>query len=229
MTYHCALSTPINQNGASKMTNNITLTIPSDDANAIKAAKAFFEALDTSSPEAFAEDVKAIIEEEVTHPADAFVQELEAVEAPAPVIEETEAPAPAIDVDCTGLPWDARIHAGTKTKTAKGEWKKKRGVDPILVKQVEAELTELMAVPTPVQEETPPTPVEHAPAADTPPPAPVSAAITFPQLMGKITSTQTPQETIDAALAQTGVASLPLLAARPDLVATVYGILFGGE
>jgi hypothetical protein len=46
--------------------------------------------------------------------------------------------APALDKD--GLPWDERIHAGTKNTNADGSWKKKRGATPELIAQVEAEL-----------------------------------------------------------------------------------------
>jgi len=37
------------------------------------------------------------------------------------------------DLDAEGMPWDERIHASTKTKTATGVWKAKRGVDKTLV------------------------------------------------------------------------------------------------
>lgn len=51
------------------------------------------------------------------------------------------APTPAVltggDLDSRGFPWDERIHAATKTKTQDGVWKRKRGVDEALVKQVE--------------------------------------------------------------------------------------------
>jgi len=49
-------------------------------------------------------------------------------------------PAPAVDLDSSGLPWDERIHASTKSKLQNGTWKGKRGVDSTLVVQVEAEL-----------------------------------------------------------------------------------------
>jgi hypothetical protein len=43
-------------------------------------------------------------------------------------------------VDKSGMPWDERIHASTKTTKQDGTWKLKRGVDPSEVKKVEAEL-----------------------------------------------------------------------------------------
>ena len=42
--------------------------------------------------------------------------------------------------DSANQPWDARIHASTRTKVQRtGAWKLKRGIDPELVKQVEEE------------------------------------------------------------------------------------------
>lgn len=40
-----------------------------------------------------------------------------------------------------GIPWDERIHAGTKTITAKGEWTRKKGITDELFESVVAELT----------------------------------------------------------------------------------------
>lgn len=40
-----------------------------------------------------------------------------------------------------GIPWDERIHAGTKTITAKGEWTRKKGITDELFDSVVAELT----------------------------------------------------------------------------------------
>ncbi len=55
---------------------------------------------------------------------------------------------PAGDVDKHGLPWDDRIHSGTRVKNADGSWRQRRGVDAHLVKTVENELRALMALPT---------------------------------------------------------------------------------
>ena len=48
-------------------------------------------------------------------------------------------------VDSAGLPWDERIHAGTKTKTAAGVWKKRKGVQEMQITEVENELRARMA------------------------------------------------------------------------------------
>ena len=113
--------------------------------------------------------------------------------APAALIAAppTESPVGGVELDKHGLPWDARIHAGTKRKNADGSWTAKRGVDPALVVQVEAELRQVMGatgaplapVPTPAapiapvaasvpQVIAPPAPAVAPPAA----PAPVAGA-----------------------------------------------------
>lgn len=80
--------------------------------------------------------------------------------------EPTNATPPATDKN--GLPWDERIHAGTKALNADGTWKKRRGVDDATVAAVTAELTG--AAPTPAPEPTPAPQPEPTPA---PTPAPV--------------------------------------------------------
>lgn len=48
---------------------------------------------------------------------------------------------PAVELDSKGLPWDARIHASTKSKKKDGSWTALRGLnDEGKVKQIEAEL-----------------------------------------------------------------------------------------
>ena len=44
------------------------------------------------------------------------------------------------ELDASGVPWDPRIHATTKTRTAKDMWKKKRGIDDEVFNSVMAEL-----------------------------------------------------------------------------------------
>ena len=55
-------------------------------------------------------------------------------------IAASEADQGELEFDSTGLPWDERIHASTKTKTAAGIWTKRRGVDDATVARVTAEL-----------------------------------------------------------------------------------------
>lgn len=93
----------------------------------------------------------------------------------------------AIELDGDGIPWDARIHASTKSQTKGRTWTKLRNVDEVLYGQIHAELRELHANNSEVDgsasgplDDTPPppassTPDENAPTDDTdvpPPPAP---------------------------------------------------------
>lgn len=80
--------------------------------------------------------------------------------------EPTNDTPPATDKN--GLPWDERIHAGTKALNGDGTWKKRRGVDDATVAAVTAELTG--AAPAPTPEPTPAPQPEPTPA---PTPAPV--------------------------------------------------------
>lgn len=55
-------------------------------------------------------------------------------------ISEGDNPAePAVELDKNGIPWDERIHAGTKRKNADGTWSMKKGVDKELAAQIIAE------------------------------------------------------------------------------------------
>lgn len=78
--------------------------------------------------------------------AEAVKQEVAATTAA--VVEESaanpvESVETGIDLDDAGYPWDERINAKTKTKTAAGVWKLLKGVDKDLVPQVREELKTL--------------------------------------------------------------------------------------
>jgi len=95
-----------------------------------------------------------------------------AAETPAPVPTPTaedddgEQNNSAPTVDKNNLPWDERIHAGTKALNADGTWKKRRGVDDATIASVTAELQGTPApAPAPVVETPAPTPTP-VPAAD---------------------------------------------------------------
>ena len=114
---------------------------------------------------------------------------------PGPVSLAAGAAPAGVELDEHGLPWDNRIHAESKGKIADGSWRKKRGVDPALVAQVEAELRQVMGAPsgplgasTVPSAPTPPlataAPVtvslptaSVSPAVVPPPPAPAPAAL----------------------------------------------------
>lgn len=83
------------------------------------------------------------------------------VPQPEPQDDEPTNDAPPA-TDKNGLPWDERIHAGTKALNADGTWKKRRGVDDATVAAVTVELTGAAPTPAPQPEPTPapaPTPV----------------------------------------------------------------------
>lgn len=146
-------------------------------------------------------------------------------------------PAPPVgaELDKDGLPWDQRIHAGSKALNVDGTWRLKRNTDPALIESVKAELKAAMSAPGPAT--APPAaeqpgqaspPVEQpGPASPPPPPAaddlpPVSfagfvQAITKKQAAGVLTV----QEVAEACQ-KSGLASMPLLAARADLIPVVF-------
>lgn len=91
------------------------------------------------------------------------------VPQPEPQDDEPTNDAPPA-TDKNGLPWDERIHAGTKALNADGTWKKRRGVDDATVAAVTAELTG--AAPTPE-----PTPAPQPEPTPEPTPAPTPAPV----------------------------------------------------
>ena len=91
--------------------------------------------------------------------------------APAPTaLAAPSTPASGVELDKHGLPWDGRIHAGTKRKNADGSWTAKRGIDPATVAQVEAELRQVMGAPGAA-------PLAPASPAAVPPPPPVASPV----------------------------------------------------
>ena len=158
----------------------------------------------------------------------------------APPVLATPGLAPAVagvELDSTGLPWDARIHAATRARNVDGSWRTKRGADKDEVASVSAHLRALVGgAPAPV-EETPvllvtdangelvraPEPVVPPP----PPPAPApAAAMTTAQLfagfMRKITPLQSAGRltavAVNEACAEVGIAAVRDLMVRADLI-----------
>lgn len=99
-----------------------------------------------------------------------------ATTTPGPVVSADPVPTP--ELDSAGLPWDERIHAGTKRQNADGSWTLKKGVDKELVAQVIEELkgapATTTAPTTPVKPVTPVTPA--APATPVKPVTPATPA-----------------------------------------------------
>lgn len=159
----------------------------------------------------------------------------------APSVAAAPAPAGSVELDADGLPWDARIHASTKGKNQDQRWKAKRGVEPTLVAQVQAELRAVMGAPaapvgnaTTGAPATPPVPMPPAPPA---PPAGIAApapgttptapaGVDFPTLakmVGElIPAGRLTNESLSAIVNKYGLPGFGLLFNRPDLVPAVH-------
>ncbi|HEU4376261.1 MAG TPA: hypothetical protein VFS02_22400 [Telluria sp.] len=140
-----------------------------------------------------------------------------------PAAAVTPSPAAAVEVDKNGLPWDERIHASSRVKIADGSWRMKRGVEPALIAQVEAQLRAQIppAAPPTTFAEAPPAgaPVPPPPTAPLPPGPPaltfgivakrIGAAVTAGTLSGNVLSVK---------LAELGFPDgLHTVNARPDM------------
>ena len=141
-----------------------------------------------------------------------------------------------IGLDKHGLPWDARIHASTKAVSADGSWRKKRGLDAAVLAQVEAELKALMAIPAGPQ--LVPTPPPPPPAASNVPPPPPSTHTEDPRaafvaLVGRASAAMQAKKITEEEIkgccksVDPNIVSLPLLAARPDLIPQVAALIDG--
>lgn len=106
---------------------------------------------------------------------------------PVPSVPTPDAPsAPAgatspAAVDKNGLPWDERIHSGSKEKNKDGSWRQRRGTEPDYVTQIENELRAALRVvplpPTVPNAVAPAVPIPEAPAIPvTVPAAPIATA-----------------------------------------------------
>lgn len=159
------------------------------------------------------------------------------------------------NLDKNGLPWDDRIHAGSKAKTQDGAWRYKRGLDDASKTQVEAQLRELMGLKAPGYVPAPPSgahlvtlpPPPAAPAAAAvpittsnpvasstvavmpPPHVPAASGNPFVSLVtfagAKMQEGKLTDAEIKAACESVGVIALPLMTNRHDLCATVESSL----
>ena len=220
----------------------ISITVPMDYQALTQAAGMFRGLAETMAPSEATAERPATEEPEVST-VETLKEEAEVnipsapIPTPEPEAAEVFAPAPTanpepvatvttgVDLDVNGLPWDNRIHASTKTKLVTGAWKNKRGVDAEVLTKVEAELRGAMSAPETVLQETP-TPAPAAPVVEVPPapspePAATGAIDTFPALMTAITANNIAPEVVAGAVQAVGLQSLPLLAARTDLIPAV--------
>lgn len=131
---------------------------------------------------------------------------------PAPV-----AASPQVEVDAEGFPWDARIHASTKTKTKDGKWRRRVGVEVETVEAVQSELAGVMNATGPA-----------APVGEDIVPADTLAAINAGTFDGTLTPEQvawldekgislTPSAAPAAPVAPAAPSAPPLPAAAPSL------------
>lgn len=98
-----------------------------------------------------------------------------------------------VEVDSSGMPWDERIHASTKATNKDGTWKQRRGVQPIVLEQVTAELkgqtvavAPVVPVAAPLQVPVAAPVAAPAPIAPPAPVAPVQIERNYAGLMTKI-------------------------------------------
>ena len=151
-----------------------------------------------------------------------------------PVTDTADAPTPPApsatadetELDAEGMPWDERIHAGSKAKKkTDGLWKPKRNVDPVLVRQVKAEYAGQQQEEAPVVPETPAAP--EAPAVPETPAAPKAEGKSYEQLatlVGRIItgSPEKFQELLDIAKAAGYENIQALEKEEPEVIGEVY-------
>jgi hypothetical protein len=145
-------------------------------------------------------------------------------------------------VDKTGLPWDERIHAGTKDTNGDGSWRKRRGVDDATVAAVTAELRgDAPLPPEPASEEVPPPPASDE-RTETPEPPVTTPAVTasptadatsaasiasFPELVKACNALGKTYVELNAISADLGVAKFQDMKDKPDLWDMFLGMVKG--
>ena len=139
-------------------------------------------------------------------------------------------PAPSGMLDADGLPWDGRIHASTRTCTAKGVWKKRKGVEDDETSRVVAELRGVQAANkaaahVPLNAAPPPPSAAAAvfavPSATIapPPPAASTAPVSFVDVAKYVGARQFTAEQILGICKKHGLPGLGLLTGAPALCA----------
>lgn len=162
--------------------------------------------------------------------------------APLPVGAVAPPPpaAVALEFDVTNLPWDARIHSGTKGKNKDGSWKARKNLDDVTKTAVTTELRAVHSAPvapppTAVAPPPPPAtlqtvvPPPGPPAIVPPPPAAGGAPTDFGAVMQKITGLMsagklTQPQVIECCVAA-GVENVIGLSKNPTLIPTFSSII----
>lgn len=141
--------------------------------------------------------------------------QIDTVVPPAMVVSSRHANT---ELDSAGNAWDAKIHSRTKSKRHDGTWKLQRGLD------VRTLVDASPISPSPRKPSLPNVPLPP-PMISPPPTAEVIAGETFATVMNKIVTANTAGKLtklqVTEILNKFGVASLPLLGARPEVLADV--------
>lgn len=127
--------------------------------------------------------------------------------------------APLADLDSDGKPWDASLHAGTKTKTADGKWKKKKNTKG-----------DAPPPPPPAGDAPPPPPASTAPPIPPPPATDAPAAgPTFRSIMAKakgaVESGKLTHDAVGLLVKQAGAPDLTTLNSMAHLIPKVDELL----
>lgn len=131
------------------------------------------------------------------------------------------ASAPAGEVDSAGVPWNAEIHAGNKSKKKDGTWRGKRGAG----QPEETDEPAAAALPAPPIAVLPPPPAAAIPQ----PPAATGAGVptNFPEFMTAamplVRDQKLAGDRFTAILKKHGLAGPSDLGKQPHLIAAVWG------
>jgi hypothetical protein len=138
----------------------------------------------------------------------------------------------SVSVDSSGLPWDARIHSASRSLNADGTWRAKRGLNGDAKVEVEKELQQVMSIPSPPQPQQ----------TQVPPPPPASIVEqtvdpeiaqrqAFMDLIGRTSAAlaagKIKEDQITKICTSVGIANLPLLGLRLDLIPQVAPMIDG--
>lgn len=151
--------------------------------------------------------------------------------SPAAAAPSTSAPAAppvsSADVDKNGLPWDERIHSGSRAKVADGSWRMKRGVEPTKIAKVEAELRGQIPAAAPPPPVANPLANLKPEAAPLPPAAPeLTFGMVAKRVAAKLTLGELTTAELTKRLAGLGFPDgLHTINARPDMWLTVLETL----
>jgi hypothetical protein len=230
----------------------VNLRVPKEVAEAVEAnLDGALEAFKVAAIDAVAEDIKVALAASAvplppvapstadasaspTAPAASEVFAATSISDASPSASTNPVPAAAatgLVLDGKGLPWDARIHAGSKTQNADGSWRQRRNLnDPALVTRVEAELRSALSVGTSyAQTEVLATSASPAIASSssipTPPASAQAGQLDFAGFMKWYVPLVTAQaitvEQTAEILKTIPLASITMLGVRPDLIPQV--------